>query len=399
MSSIGARAGAGNAQASAEKNLIVNVLGAAFLSDEHKAQVAQISSRVNEPWTTRVQATKELALALNKHDPDALFESLNSPAAIDKWFQRRSKEFAELVQKGDFGKHGSASTASASASDAADVRYFPAGATLPAGYKWAAPSSVGESILSTMPAFAAHSAAMSGTRGAGATLAARRARLGAHMAAAPGNGQHFDRAAAQREEDDVRENMPAGVDVRFLNGKADNATEKRFFNLGSLISDVTKGSAPRIVKWLAMIYAASEFTRERLINFARNNILVPIGCLLMRPHATYKTRFGIKVAAGGKAGYTFFGHSNMQIEHEAARKVGMMHYTAYLSAVVLYPKNVYIVEDLYCQRYLGGMGVEFWSAAAYKSGNAKRNSRSIICAPLPPNFKKIENKIDIRGRW
>ena len=44
------------------------------------------------------------------------------------------------------------------------------------------------------------------------------------------------------------------------------------------------------------------------------------------------------------------------------------------------------------------MGVEFWDPVAYK-GTMNRRSRSIICAPLPPNFKKIEQKIDIRGRW
>ncbi len=84
----------------------------------------------------------------------------------------------------------------------------------------------------------------------------------------------------------------------------------------------------------------------------------------------------------------------MQIEHEAARKVGMMHYTAYLSAVVLYPKNVYVVEDLFCEKYFGGMGVEFWQATA-----ANRKSKSIVCVPLPPNCKMMEQKVDIRGRW
>lgn len=88
----------------------------------------------------------------------------------------------------------------------------------------------------------------------------------------------------------------------------------------------------------------------------------------------------------------------MRIETEATRKVGLMHYTTYLSAVVMQPKNVYVVEDLFCQKYMGGMGVEFWSADEYKASQ-NRKAKSIICAPLPPNFKKIEQKIDIRGRW
>jgi hypothetical protein len=164
------------------------------------------------------------------------------------------------------------------------------------------------------------------------------------------------------------------------------------------IEAVGRGSCPLIVKWLATIYAGCKVTRERLSSFARNHIYVCLGFILFRSHCTYKTLYGIKVAAGGKAGYTMFGHSNMMIEHEAARKVGMMHYTAYLTAVVMYPKNVYVVEDMYCKKYLGGMGVEFWSPTAYKNATSRRD-RSIICAPVPPNFKKVEKRIDMRGRW
>lgn len=88
----------------------------------------------------------------------------------------------------------------------------------------------------------------------------------------------------------------------------------------------------------------------------------------------------------------------MAIEHDAVRKVGLMHYTAYFSAVIMQPKNVYIVEDLFCQKYLGGMGVEFWKRDEYVNAQ-NRKAKSIICAPLPPNFKEIDEKIDIRGRW
>ena len=65
--------------------------------------------------------------------------------------------------------------------------------------------------------------------------------------------------------------------------------------------------------------------------------------------------------AGAETGYSFYGHTDMQIAHDAGRKVGMAHYTGYFSALVVEPNNVYVFEDLFCQRYLGGMGVEFWS--------------------------------------
>lgn len=45
------------------------------------------------------------------------------------------------------------------------------------------------------------------------------------------------------------------------------------------------------------------------------------------------------------------------------------------------------------------MDSEFWTPEHYKRPGVKRSSRSIICAPLPPSVKQIEQKIDARGRW
>jgi hypothetical protein len=48
---------------------------------------------------------------------------------------------------------------------------------------------------------------------------------------------------------------------------------------------------------------------------------------------------------------------------------------------------------------LGGMGVTFWKPAHYANAQANRRAASIICVPLPPTVKELEEKIDIRGRW
>jgi hypothetical protein len=195
-------------------------------------------------------------------------------------------------------------------------------------------------------------------------------------------------------------------------GKLDSATKEvrdlraarlaaRFQNLEDRIRDIAQGGAPLIIKMLAILWCGSMMTKERMIQFCTHNVPVP-NFLLLRPSGTYRTRYGIKCAANGKSGYTFFGHSNMQLEHEAARKVGMMHYTAYLTAVVTNPKNVYVVEDLFCEKYLGGMGVKFWEhATEYKNSAGRRTRKSIICTMLPYNMAdfQLDQKIDIRGRW
>ncbi len=363
--------GGADKRVAAEQKWLSEIIGAA-VPESHKDQLAQIVAQTDKPWATRGQSIKQLILKIQKEDPQAI-SSLPNATHVDKWYNTRHAEFAERLAT-KFGSSDSSSVESVAAAGG-EVRYFPAGAALPEGYRFVDGQQSGpRSVLEQMPAFMAHIGA------SGPGQASARFAPGARGGSAAG-----DRA---RREAEVVANAPT------LDGRA----QKRYANLATHIQSVGKGSQPLLIKWLSALYAFSAFTRDRLMSFARNHVYVPIGLLLMRPHCTYRTRFGIKCAAGGKSGNTFFGHSNMQIEHEAARKVGMMHYTAYLSAVVLYPKNVYVVEDLFCEKYLGGMGVEFWSAAKYKT-TTNRKSKSIICAPLPPNCKKIEQKIDIRGRW
>ena len=90
----------------------------------------------------------------------------------------------------------------------------------------------------------------------------------------------------------------------------------------------------------------------------------------------------------------------MQIEHDAARKLGMMHYTCYMASVVTQPRNVYIVPDVFCQDYLGGLGISVWEPAEYRNRGDDHTKKSIICIAVPPAERdSIPVKFDIAGRW
>lgn len=171
--------------------------------------------------------------------------------------------------------------------------------------------------------------------------------------------------------------------------------------MANFISDIANGSSRMVIKWLAMLFLGIAFTRDRLIHLARRNVWVPLNFALLRPHWTMKTLYGIKCAAGGLSGWTFTGHSNMQIEHEAARKVGMMHYTVYLNAQVTNDRYVYTQEDMYSAKYMGGGGISFWTTQEYKNTltGGSRTRHSIICIPLPPNQEPLDSVFDIRGKW
>jgi len=309
----------------------------------HAKHLEKIVNQENVDWTKRAESIKQLVLKCQKEDPSSV-PSLPNAEHVDKWYEGQVSGFKQ--------KLSSQPTAPAAAKNAPQ--------------KVASSSSI---VLDYLKATAANQPSSSSS---GINANVRRARIGA-MVPLPG--------------------------AKTVNLDLEEALRKEYAEALVKENEIEKmKSVQPVLRAIAKLFLVVPFNRDCLIKLAENNIMVPLGFLLMRPHATYKTRYGIKMAANGKSGYTMFGHSNMMIEHEAARKVGMMHYTAYLSAVVMHPKNVYVVEDLFCEKYLGGMGVEFWSAAHYKNA-AKRHARSIICAPLPPNWKKVEQKIDVRGRW
>lgn len=329
-----------------ESKFLLQLLGAA-VHDSHKDQLAKIANQTTQPWLQRAAAIKNIVLECVRAKPDP--EGLKNSADVDQWYNTKVAAFKNRLQK----NYGVGKTTGAE-SVQGEVRYFTS--AVPKGFKQ----------LPAKPLFS---------------------QIGTHVV--PGARGEVDERAISAKEQRGRNNTTTveGLD-----------RDTRYNNVRAHIEALAKTSASPVIKWLGSIYAATHFDRERFCSFALNHIYVPLGFLLMRQHCTYKTRFGIKMQMGFETGATFFGHSDMQIEHEAARKVGMAHYTTYLSAVVFEPNNVYVQEDLFCQKYLGGMGVEFWQADHYKASNNRR-AKSIICAPLPPNFKKIEQKIDGRGRW
>lgn len=364
-----------------DQKFVANLLGAP-LPSSYQARVAEIAANTDIDWKIRANTVKDMVLDALKADPNSV-QAVKTPADVDKWY---SKNMAQFEQKRN-AKLQSAE----SVSSKADGKYFSVDAPLPAGYRWANPNEVRQPALARMPAFQDYlraTAPVAQRDGAGFRA---RARIG-HGAGATMPGGPYDRSD-QHEEAMRQDAQNRARDNRITFGQG-----SVFGNIATLINRIAASGAHPLLKALAVIYAGTSFERDVLCNYAKNNVAVKIGLLLMRPHCTYRTKYGIKCLSGGGAGYTFFGHSDMQIEHEAARKVGMAHYTTYLSAVVLYPKNVYVVEDLYCEKYLGGMGVEFWTPERYTSG-AKRNTYDIICAPLPPSRKRVEQKIDVRGRW
>jgi hypothetical protein len=371
-----------------------------IVPETHKHQLEKIVTSSGESWQSRAAAIEALCVSLKAEDPQSI-ASMSDEARIRSWMSARNAEYESgLKQKLASTPKTAAATGGQQQQQQqvqSEVEYFPIGTPLPQGYRYASahdelkaqgrPKQCPDS-LRDFPHLA-HIWAEQEIGAAAPTMGGRR------------RGAGFSPIEARSDRGEL------GPDGKLDSASSDqkNLREKRlnarFQNLEDRVKDIAQGGAPLIIKMLAILWCGSMMTKERMIHFCTHNVPVP-NFLLLRPSGTYRTRYGIKCAANGKSGYTFFGHSNMQLEHEAARKVGMMHYTAYLTAVVTNPKNVYVVEDLFCEKYLGGMGVKFWEhATEYKNSAGRRTRKSIICTMLPYNMAdfQLDQKIDIRGRW
>jgi hypothetical protein len=165
------------------------------------------------------------------------------------------------------------------------------------------------------------------------------------------------------------------------------------------VVDINQWATNFLVKFIAFYFLHVQVKKAAFDAFIRHNVLFPMGFIIARPHATYRTRILIKLQSRGGAGKTYMGHSNAEIGHDVNRKIGLLHFTTYMAAVVDKPQNVFVQPDLYVDRYLGGLGVGFFNEVSYREVRLQGNNASIVVLPIPYAEKVIPNPMDISGRW
>ena len=177
---------------------------------------------------------------------------------------------------------------------------------------------------------------------------------------------------------------------------------KRFSNMDKRIKNIADGSGSALLQVCALFYLGSTFNRFTFKAFRRNDIRIPFNLLITRPQATYRTRTIVKCQSDGGCGNMFFGHSEAKIGHDNPRGLGLLHYTAYMAAVVTDPRNVYVQHDVMMAGYLGGLNLRFFSPQSYQAfvkSNQRAPKESICCFILPYEEKTMPLYFDISGRF
>ena len=126
--------------------------------------------------------------------------------------------------------------------------------------------------------------------------------------------------------------------------------------------------------------------------------------LLFRPAQTFRMASCILAKGGSDLGSTYHGHHDFMLSDDVVRKVHVGHYTFYSKSVVKRPKNYIIVENVFSQGYVGGMGTEFHTKSTFtgQAGAGKLGSggaQSLIAVAIPRGSVPKSNVIDITGRF
>lgn len=126
--------------------------------------------------------------------------------------------------------------------------------------------------------------------------------------------------------------------------------------------------------------------------------------LIIRPNQTFRMASCILAKGGSDLGSTYHGHHDFMLSDDVVRKVHVGHYTFYSKSVVKRPKNYIIVENVFSQGYVGGMGTEYHSASSFQtqagSGQLGVGGReSLIAVAIPAGTAPKNNVIDITGRF
>ena len=126
--------------------------------------------------------------------------------------------------------------------------------------------------------------------------------------------------------------------------------------------------------------------------------------LLLRPNQTFRMASCILAKGGSDLGSTYHGHHDFMLSDDVVRKVHVGHYTFYSKSVVKRPKNYIIVENVFSQGYVGGMGVAYHDKNSFQTQSGSGalgvgGQESLIAVAIPKGTAPTNNVIDITGRF
>jgi len=341
-------------------------------ADKIVEESASVEDAINQLQVKMVGFAKDKKLV----DKDSKFK-FKTPAAVNKWIGQKLSAYKKQVES-------IKSTVDLSSSDGPKkiAGYMKAGQDLSnSKYSYLHSAAANRTDISsgieTLPIFAEmvdkHLSSQSGV------AQQRRQVVGQSRGGFSGIGQTV-------YAPDYQTSRKKDTSARFgING----SNLGRLGNFGSRVEEISNSGMPAVDQMAAVMILASTVTKATWNKFVDNNIPLPIGFILARPHQQRHMLTIIKAAENGKVGYTFFTMPNMEISHDAGTKYSHAHFTMWVRSIVLNPENVYVVRDAFADAYLGGNNSVFFTPESYLKKDLDNMRESIICMAVPIHETRV----------
>jgi hypothetical protein len=115
-----------------------------------------------------------------------------------------------------------------------------------------------------------------------------------------------------------------------------------------------------IVRMFATFDVKNPHHHKFILRLVSLGIWVPINLTIARPFIEHQMYSAVMMVAGSATGSTLFGPSDMQISANTTNKTIEGHYTCHMNVVVMQPKNVMVLRDALCAKYVAGCNTLFF---------------------------------------
>jgi len=131
------------------------------------------------------------------------------------------------------------------------------------------------------------------------------------------------------------------------------------------------------------------------VELASLGVWVPVCLVITRPFIEHRMLSMIVTVAGQDTGVTAYGQSDFQIARNVNVKMIEGHYTFYSKAVVTKPKNIFVLEDVQCNGYVGGSDTTWFGD---RTAMAKSQSYKEYIDPLVAGDRLVHVEDELKAR-
>jgi hypothetical protein len=149
---------------------------------------------------------------------------------------------------------------------------------------------------------------------------------------------------------------------------------------------ISAHASSHLSKTIAHVFDSLPIKQATLQKFIDNDLLFPFDFYVARPHMTYLTQTGVKVAGRGRALRTYVKPGEMKVGHDATAQATFGTVTHSHTIVTLKPQNVFAARDISLSGYVGGGNTEPIDVATYDENIDWETARgSLIFIPASRN--------------